>query len=161
MLALATTHEGDVSWFLHALDGTSSETVTLASAVEALHEQVRVLETDPRVCVAESRVSSDAAIRRFAEATILWISRVPETSTEAKTMVDTASQSTDWQDTADGQTHWVTRTLSPAGKGALDHRAPCTGGGSADAGTPHAAGRESRARREAHVLASLHPARCL
>ena len=40
MLALATTQEGDVPLFLQPLDGNSSDKVTLASAVEALHEQL-------------------------------------------------------------------------------------------------------------------------
>lgn len=112
MLALATTQEGDVPLFLRALDGNSSDKVTLASVVEALHEQLRAPEQEPSFFVADGGVYSEANIRRFNEANILWISRVPETSKEAKAMVGTAAEGTDWQDTADGQTHWLTQTLS-------------------------------------------------
>ncbi len=112
MLVLATTHEGDVPLFLRPLDGKSSDKVTLASAVEALHEQLRTPESDPSIFVADSGVSSEANMRRFHEAKILWISRVPETSTEAKVVVETASDSTEWHDSEDGQTHWFTRTMS-------------------------------------------------
>src|SRR6266487_6813013 len=47
MLALATTQEGDVPLFLQPLDGNSSDKVTLASAVEALHEQLQAPGSDP------------------------------------------------------------------------------------------------------------------
>jgi transposase len=49
VLALATTHEGDVPVFLRPLDGNSSDKVTLASAVEALQEQLQAPESKP-VC---------------------------------------------------------------------------------------------------------------
>ena len=52
------------------------------------------------------------AMRRFNEAEIRWISRVPETSTEAKAVVETAGESTEWQDSEDGHIHWLTRTMS-------------------------------------------------
>ncbi len=83
MLALATTQEGDVPLFLQPLDGNSSDKVTLASAVEALHEQLQAPESDPSFFVADSGVYSEANMCRFNEAKIRWISRVPETSTEA------------------------------------------------------------------------------
>jgi hypothetical protein len=47
MLALATTHEGDVPLFLRSLNGNSRDKVTLASAVEALHEQWQASESEP------------------------------------------------------------------------------------------------------------------
>src|SRR5260370_1555377 len=112
MLALATTQEGDVPLFLRPLDGNSSDKVTLASAVEALHEQLRTPESDPSFFVADSGLYSEANMRRFNEAKIRWISRVPETSKEARAVVETASESTEWQDAEDGQTHWFTRTMS-------------------------------------------------
>src|SRR5512135_208702 len=60
MLALATTHEGDVPLFLRPLDGNSSDKVTLASAVEALHEQLRMSDSGPSFFVADSGVYSEA-----------------------------------------------------------------------------------------------------
>ncbi|MFL5625529.1 MAG: IS1634 family transposase [Ktedonobacteraceae bacterium] len=112
MLALATTHEGDVPLFLRPLDGNSSDKVTLASAVEALHEQLQAPESEPSLFVADSGIYSEANMRRFNEAKIRWISRVPETSTEAKNVVETGADTTEWQDSADGQTHWFTRTMT-------------------------------------------------
>jgi transposase len=117
MLALATTQEGDVPLFLRPLDGNSSDKVTLASAVEALHEQLQAPENDPSFFVADSGISSEANMRRFNEAKIPWISRVPETSKEAKAVVETATESAEWHDSADGQSHWVTQTMSlPQGR---------------------------------------------
>jgi transposase len=111
MLALATTHEGDVPLFLRPLDGNSSDQVTLASAVEALHEQLRTPESDPSFFVADSGVYSEANMRRFNEVKLRWISRVPQTSTEAKAVVEAAAHRTQWHDSEDGQTHWFTHTM--------------------------------------------------
>jgi transposase len=112
MLALATTQEGDVPLFLRPLDGNSSDKVTLAAAVEALHEQLCTPESEPSFFVAASGIYSEANMRRFNEAQIRWISRVPETSTEAKAVVETAAESTEWHDSEDGQTHWLTHTMT-------------------------------------------------
>ena len=98
MLALATTQEGDVPLFLRPLDGNSSDKVTLASAVEALHEQLQAPESEPSFFVADSGIYSEANMRRFNEAKIRWISRVPETSTEAKAVVEMGADRTEWQD---------------------------------------------------------------
>ncbi len=76
--------------------------MTLASAVEALHEQLRTPDSDPSFFVAESGVSSEANMRRFNEAKIRWISRVPETSTQAKAVLETAATRTEWHDSEDG-----------------------------------------------------------
>lgn len=94
------------------LASNSSDKVSLASAVEALHEQLHASEEDPGFFVADNGVYSEANISRFNKAKVRWISRVPETSKEVREMVETAVESTDWQDTADGQAHWWTRTLS-------------------------------------------------
>ncbi len=98
--------------FLRSLDGNSSDKVTLASAVEALHEQLRAPDSELSFFVADSGVYSEANMRRFNEAKIRWISRVPETSTEAKAMVATAANRTQWLDAEDGQTHWFTHTMA-------------------------------------------------
>jgi len=112
MLALATTQEGDVPLFLRPLDGNSSDKVILASAVEALHEQLQAPESEPSFFVADSGVYSEANMRRFNEAKIRWMSRVPETSTQAKAVVEAAANRTEWQDSEDGQTHWFAHTMT-------------------------------------------------
>ena len=80
--------------------------------MEALHEQSRTPDSDARFFVADSGVYSEANMRRFNEAKIRWISRVPETSTEAKAMMETAANRTQWHDSEDGQTHWFTQTMT-------------------------------------------------
>jgi transposase len=112
MLALATTQEGDVPLFLRPLDGNSSDKVTLASAVEVLHEQLCTPDSDPSFFVADSGMYSEANMRRFNETKIHWISRVPETNTEAKAVVEAAANRTEWHDSEDGQTHWFTQTMT-------------------------------------------------
>jgi transposase len=112
MLSLATIHQGDVPLFLRPLDGDSSDKVTPASAVEALQQQLHAPGTEPSIFVADSGVYSEANIRRFNAANILWVSRVPETSKEAKGLLETEVDSADWQDSPVGQAHWFTRTLS-------------------------------------------------
>ena len=92
--------------------GNSSDNVTLASAVEALHEQLQAPESDPSFFVADSGIYSEANMHRFNEAKIRRISRVRETSTEAKAVVETGANKTEWQDSEDGQIHRVTQTMS-------------------------------------------------
>ena len=98
--------------FLRPLDGNSSDKVTLASAVEALQQQLHAPDTEPSIFVADSGVYSEANMRRFNAAHIDWISRVPETSKEAKGLLESAVDSADWQDSPDGQTHWFTRIMT-------------------------------------------------
>src|SRR5436309_4594327 len=84
MLALATTHDGDVPLFLQALDGNSSDKVSLLAAVQAIQEQLRATDEAPSVYVADNGVYSEANMRWLNQAKTKWISRVSETSTRAK-----------------------------------------------------------------------------
>ncbi len=88
MLALATTHEGDIPLFLKPLDGNSSDKATLVAAVEALEEQLRWGSEDDEdeatIFVADSGLYSEANMGRLAEAGVRWVSRVPETSKTAR-----------------------------------------------------------------------------
>ena len=81
--------------------GTSLDKVTLASAVEALHEQLRTPESDPSFFVADGGIYSAVNMHRFNEANILWIDRVPAHENEAKAVVETTADMTEWQDAAD------------------------------------------------------------
>ena len=110
MLSLATTHEGDVPLFLRPLNGNSSDKVTLVAAVEAVYQQLQAADTEPGIFIEDSGAYSEANMRRFNEAGIRWISRVPETSKEAKAIVQ--AEGANWQDSADGQTHWFSQILS-------------------------------------------------
>src|SRR5260370_31686195 len=84
MLALATTHDGDIPLFLQPLDGTSLDKVSLLAAVQAIQEQLRATNEAPSVYVADNGIYSEANMRTLNQAKMKWISRVSETSTAAK-----------------------------------------------------------------------------
>ncbi len=109
MLALATTHEGDVPLFLQPLDGNSSDKVSLLAAVMAIQKQLREADAEPSVYVADNGIYSEPNMRQLNAAGIKWISRVSETSTEAKTVLQEGSQ--DWQHSEDGSIQWFCREM--------------------------------------------------
>ena len=95
MLALATTRQGNIPLYLHALDGNASDKVSLVEAVEALGEQLHG-EGETSLFVADSRMYSRENMARLNRAQVRWVSRVPETSMEAKAAVREADAA-DWQ----------------------------------------------------------------
>ena len=95
MLALATTRQGDIPLYLHALDGNASDKVSLVEAVEALGEQLQG-EGETPIFVADSGMYSRENMARLNRAQVRWISRVPETSVEAKAAVREADEAR-WQ----------------------------------------------------------------
>jgi hypothetical protein len=118
MVALATTHDGDVPLFLQPLDGTSLDTVSLLAAVMAIQKQLREADAEPSVYVADNGISSEPNMRQLNGAGITWISRVSETSTEAKTVLQEGSQ--DWQQSEDGSIQWYRRVMDlPQGSARL------------------------------------------
>ena len=116
MLSLAITHDGDVPVYMRPLDGNSSDNVTLVETVTALQEQFCAETPDePCIFVADSKLYSEANMKRLGESKVWWVCRVPETSTEAKGVIDPYAP--DWQTSADGQTRWYTRVMElPQGK---------------------------------------------
>ncbi len=109
MVALATTHDGDVPLFLQPLDGNSSDKVSLLAAVLAIQEQLREADAEPSVYVADNGVYSEPNMRQLNAAGVKWVSRVSETSTEAKTVLQEGSQ--DWQRSEDGSIQWYRRIM--------------------------------------------------
>jgi transposase len=115
MLALATTRTGDVPLYCQALDGNASDKVSLVEAVEALAEQLRGDEQDeeePPVFVADSGLYSAANVARLNTAGVRWISRVPDTSKEAKAALAVVDAT--WQ--LDGGLSWAPVAQTPAGE---------------------------------------------
>jgi transposase len=110
MVALATTHDGDVPLFLQPLDGTSLDKVSLLAAVMAIQKQLREADAEPSVYVADNGIYSEPNMRQLNAAGITWISRVSETSTEAKTVLQEGSQ--DWQQSEDGSIQWYDRVMT-------------------------------------------------
>jgi transposase len=115
MLALATTHDGDIPLFLQSLDGNSSDKVSLLAAIKAIGEQLRASDEAASVYVADNGVYSEANMRYLNQAKVKWISRVSETSTDAKAALAETYET--WHASEDGNTHWVNRIMSlPHGK---------------------------------------------
>jgi transposase len=112
MLALATTRQGDVPLFCQALDGNASDKVSLVAAVEALAEQLRADEEEAPIFVADSGLYSAENIARLNKAGVRWISRVPDTSTEAKAAL--AVPDAAWQH--EGDLFWAPVAQTPVGE---------------------------------------------
>jgi transposase len=109
MIALATTHDGDVPLFLQPLDGNSSDKISLLAAVMAIQKQLRGANAEPGIYVADSGVYSESNMRQLNEAGVKWVSRVPETSQEAKAVLQAGSEQ--WQTTEDGSMQWYSRVM--------------------------------------------------
>src|SRR5581483_9191242 len=107
MRALATTHEGDMALLLPPLSGNSSDKMSVLAAVQAIQEQLRATEEAPRVDVADTGVSSEAKRRPLKQARIKWISRVSDTSPQAKQALAESSET--WQTSDDGSMHFDCR----------------------------------------------------
>jgi len=119
MLALATTHVGDVPLFCQALDGNASDKLSLVAAVEALAKHLRnevdQAEEAP-IFVADSGLYSAENVARLSAAGVRWISRVPDTSTEAKAALKAALRVADatWQQ--DEDVFWAPAPQAPTGE---------------------------------------------
>src|SRR5215470_4387017 len=86
MLALATTHDGDVPLFMQPLDGNRSDKVSLLAAITAIQTQLREAGEEASVYVADNGVYSEANIKQLNQAGVKWVCRVSETSMEAKAL---------------------------------------------------------------------------
>jgi transposase len=119
MLALATAHEGDVPLFMRPLDGDGSDARTLLAAVEALKEQLRgevegesgeEMPSAASIYVADAGIYSEENMSRLARAGVEWVSRVPATSTAARSAID-PEESPDWRYNEDGRLRCYTRLV--------------------------------------------------
>jgi len=59
--------------------------------------------------VADNGVYSESNMRQLNQANVKWVSRVSESLTEAKTLLQEGSQA--WQQSEDGTLHWFSREL--------------------------------------------------
>ncbi len=115
MLALGTTHDGDVPLFLHPLDGNSSDKVSRLSAITTIQTQLREAGEEACVYVADNGVYSEANMRHLNQASVQWVSRVSQTSTEARTLIQEGSER--GPQSEDGTAHWFNRELTvPQGR---------------------------------------------
>jgi transposase len=118
MLALATTHDGDIPIFLRPLNGNSADKEHLSAAVKEVMTQLREHlpeEHEQRIAIFDSGGYSQANMKSYNEAKIWWISRVPETSTAAKSALEEVDEQ--WQPLSDGSGEYVVRMMGlPQGK---------------------------------------------
>jgi transposase len=118
MLALATTHDGDLPIFLRPLDGNSSDKEHLSAAVKEVMKQLREQlpqAHEQRIAVFDSGGYSQANMKSYNDANIWWISRVPETSTAAKSALEEGDEQ--WQSLCDGSGEYLVRPMDlPQGK---------------------------------------------
>jgi transposase len=75
----------------------------------AIQKQLREADAEPSVYVADNGIYSEPNMRQLNSAGIKWISRVSETSTEAKTVLQAGSR--DWQRSEDGSIQWFCREM--------------------------------------------------
>ncbi len=110
MLALATTHEGDIPLFMQPLDGNSSDKANLLAAMTAIQTQLQETDGEASVYVADNGVYSEANMRQLNQAGVKWISRVSETLAQAKALLEEGSEN--WHSSADGTMHWFSRQMT-------------------------------------------------
>jgi transposase len=118
MLALATTHDGDIPLFLRPVDGNSSDKEHLSAAVKEVMTQLREQvpeEQEQPIAIFDSGGYSQANMKSYNDAKVWWISRVPETSTAAKTALEDVDEQ--WHPLSDGSGEYVVRIMElPQGK---------------------------------------------
>jgi transposase len=112
MLALATTRAGDVPLFCQALNGNASDKVSLVAAVETLADQLRAADEESPLFVADSGLYTAENVARLAAAGVRWISRVPDTSKEARVALGVDDDA--WRH--DGDLHWAAIPQAPEGQ---------------------------------------------
>jgi aminoglycoside phosphotransferase (APT) family kinase protein len=112
MRALATTHDEDVPVFLRPLDGNSSDKVSLSATVKEVMKQLREElpeGQEQQIAVFDSGGYSETNVKSYNQVNMLWITRVPETSTAAKTALEEEYEQ--WQPLADGSRDSVGRSM--------------------------------------------------
>lgn len=107
MLALATTHEGDIPLFFQPLSGNTSDKESLLTSIQSIQQQLRESGEEAGVYVADNGVYSEANMRTLNQAQVRWISRVSETGAEAKAALARIYEN--WQSNAEGSLSWVSQ----------------------------------------------------
>lgn len=110
MCALATTVEGDIPVFLRPLDGNSSDKQTLLQAMLTLQEHLCEAPDGPHIFVADSGVYSAENRDRLQAAGVRWVSRVPETSLQARAWV--TREDIIWQQEPGTDGEWWSTTVA-------------------------------------------------
>ena len=78
MLALATTHQGDIPLFLQPLSGNSSDKASLVKVITDLHAQLQQQEPqETPIYVADSGLYSTHNMQLLNRTNVQWVSRIP------------------------------------------------------------------------------------
>ena len=75
------------------LSGNSSDKVSLLAAITTIQRQLREADGEASIYVADNSLSCEANMKQLNQAGVKWVSRVSETLTEAKTLVQEGSES--------------------------------------------------------------------
>jgi transposase len=105
-LSLATTTSG-VPLGLQLLDGNASDQTTLAQQMAEVVYQFRAEREEEPIYVSDSAGYSAARMTELDRQSVWWVGRVPETSTQAKTLV--AEEPATWQ--GNQELRWVEREV--------------------------------------------------
>jgi len=105
-LSLATT-TGGVPLGLQVLDGNASDQTTLAQQVAEVVYQFRAEREEEPIYVSDSAGYSAAKMTELDRKNVWWVGRVPETSTQAKTLV--TEEPATWQ--GNEELRWVEREV--------------------------------------------------
>jgi transposase len=115
MLALATTHDGDVPLFMQPLDGNSGDKVSLLAAIKTIQRHLQEAGEEADVYVADNGVYSESNRKQLNQAGVKWVSRVSQTMTQAKALIQEGSES--GPQSEDGTVHCFNRELDlPQGR---------------------------------------------
>lgn len=91
-LNLLVSFDGGIPLFMQALDGNSSDSVTFRRTVVEFKRGLKKHLQDITYLIADSKFYSEETLK-LVKNDLLWISRVPETITETKEMIEEAAVS--------------------------------------------------------------------
>ena len=94
------------------LSGNSSNKVSLLAAITTIQTQLQEANGEASIYVADNGVYSEANMKQLNQAGVKWVSRVSETLTEAKMLVQEGSER--GPQSEDGTVHWFSRELELA-----------------------------------------------
>lgn len=93
-LNLLVSFDGGVPFFMEALDGNSSDSLVLRETVTSFKKGLKANLKEVSYLVADSKFYSKETIRAVKN-DLLWISRVPNTITEAKEITEDTARNID------------------------------------------------------------------
>lgn len=101
IIQMAVTGPADLPFWHESLDGNSSDKTSFVETIQTVEAFKKELAHNPSFkWVADSALYSKDVLLKLRD--ILWISRVPESITEAKTLISKQYQEENWIEHSDG-----------------------------------------------------------